>query len=160
MNNRLHLIALLGCMLMGGGGAAVAATEQEPADSVGVPAIVERINTSGKATVEMPEGLLRRLVHTGGAVESRTVSGGGYRIQVFSDSNPRTARGEARAKASNITGRFPQWQSYVTYDAPYWRVRVGDFISLQSAQDALAELKEAFPAYKRELRIVRDRINL
>jgi hypothetical protein len=87
-------------------------------------------------------------------------SGGGYRIQVFSDSNPRTARNEARAKAGNIAARFPEYRTYVTYDAPYWRLRIGDFRSYEAAHEALSAIKEAFPAYRRELRVVRDRINI
>lgn len=84
----------------------------------------------------------------------------GYRVQVFSDNNVRTARNEARTKQRNIMSRFPQYDSYVTYNSPYWRLRVGDFKTMEEANAALAAIRRAFPAYARELRVVRDRIKL
>ncbi len=84
----------------------------------------------------------------------------GYRIQVFSDNNARTAEREAHSKAAAISESFPQWGTYITYDSPYWRLRVGDFQTYEDATDAVMELKNAFPAYRRELRVVRDRIRI
>ncbi len=84
----------------------------------------------------------------------------GYRVQVFSDNNVRTARNEARVKQRAIRARFPQYDSYVTYTTPYWRLRVGDFKTHEEAQAACAALQRAFPAYARELRVVRDRIRV
>lgn len=89
-----------------------------------------------------------------------TTTGGGYRVQVFSDNNPRTAKGEAQSKAAAIGEAFPQWATYITYDSPYWRLRVGDFRTYDDATHAVVELKNAFPAYRRELRVVRDRIKI
>lgn len=123
--------------------------------------IIEHITTVDGHTIDIPDALKGRLtpqVHQHVNPTSQ-VANGGYRIQVFSDSNPR-AHGEAKGKATNINSRFPQWKSYVTYAAPYWRLRIGDFTNYEDANDALAALKDAFPAYKRELRIVRDHINV
>lgn len=83
----------------------------------------------------------------------------GFRIQVFSDNNARTAKNEARAKSHNISGSFPHWRTYITYEAPYWRLRVGDFRSRTDAEEAAEEIKRHFPSYSREVRVVRDRIN-
>lgn len=83
----------------------------------------------------------------------------GFRIQVFSDNNSRTAKNEARTKSQNITEAFPHLRTYVTYDAPYWRLRVGDFRSRTDAEEAAEEIKSRFPSYSREVRVVRDRIN-
>lgn len=123
--------------------------------------IIEHICTVEGHSVRIPETLKQRLTRKPRqiSVVTPSISNGGYRIQVFSDSNPR-AQGEARAKASNINSKFPQWRSYVTYDAPYWRLRIGDFTNYEDANDALSVLKDAFPSYKRELRIIRDHINV
>lgn len=83
----------------------------------------------------------------------------GFRIQVFSDNNSRTAKNEARTKSHNISEAFPHLRTYVTYDAPYWRLRVGDFRSRTDAEEAAEEIKRHFPSYSREVRVVRDRIN-
>lgn len=89
-----------------------------------------------------------------------TRTAGGYRVQVFSDNNPRTAKNEAHSKAAAIGEAFPQWATYITYDSPYWRLRVGDFRTYDDATRAVVDLKNAFPAYRRELRVVRDRIKV
>lgn len=83
----------------------------------------------------------------------------GYRVQVFSDNNSSTAKNEARAKARNISERFPEWRTYVIYNSPYWRLKVGDFRTQREADDAAEDIKKAFPSYGKEVRVVRDRIN-
>lgn len=84
---------------------------------------------------------------------------GGYRVQVFSDNNPRTAKNEARAKAREISQAFQHLRTYVVFTAPYWRLRVGDFKSAEEAESVASQIKKHFPAYSREIRVVRDRIN-
>lgn len=85
---------------------------------------------------------------------------GGYRVQVFSDNNPRTAKNEARAKAKEIGQAFPQYRAYVVFTAPYWRLRVGDFKTQEEAQNAATAIKKHFPTLSKEIRVVRDRINI
>lgn len=84
----------------------------------------------------------------------------GYRVQVFSDNNTRTAKTEANSKQRIISSRFPQYQTYVMYTSPYWRLKVGDFRTQQEATAAADELRKAFPAYSKEIRVVRDRVNI
>ncbi len=84
----------------------------------------------------------------------------GFRVQVFSDNNARTAKNEARVKANSINEAIPHYRTYVTYDAPYWRLKVGDFRLRADAEAAADEIKRLFPSYSREVRVVRDRINV
>ena len=153
--NAYIISILMFCLLPVGGWAQTPDTQRpEPLT------IIEHISSTEGHSVTMPEALKLRMIprtHQAATTASTAVSGG-YRIQVFSDSNPR-AQGEARGKASDISSKYPQWRTYVTYDAPYWRLRIGDFTNYEDANDALSALKEAFPSYKRELRIVRDHIN-
>lgn len=94
---------------------------------------------------------------TAPVVKGRTV---GYRVQVFSDNNSRTAKNEARSKSRDIASRFPQYRTYVMYTSPYWRLKVGDFRTQHEANEAAEELRRAFPAYSKEIRVVRDRITV
>lgn len=118
--------------------------------------------------IEQPEGLNQLLISKKSkdkVEEVVTRDGvkkiqGGYRIQVFSDNNSRTARGEAMRKESEITSEFPVLTTYITYKAPAWRLRVGDFETIEEAVEMLNEIKEIFPDLSRELTIVRDRIIL
>lgn len=86
--------------------------------------------------------------------------GTGYRIQAYSDNNMRSAREGAQQRARAIAMKFPQYRSYISYNAPSWRLRIGDFKNQDDAQRALQRLRAAFPAYGREMIIVRDHINV
>lgn len=92
--------------------------------------------------------------------QSGTRRGVGYRVQVFSDNNSRTAKNEARSKARNISARFPEHRTYVIYNSPYWRLKVGDFRSQTEANEFAEEIRKAFPSYAKEVRVVRDRITV
>lgn len=126
--------------------------------------IITHIQADSMFVVTMPEALMDRIKFVNDAAESvETVSTGkmgGYRIQVFSDNNARTAKSEARTRARNVGALFPQYPTYVVYNSPYWRLRVGNFRTREEANKAADEIKEAFPSYVKEIRIVRDRITL
>lgn len=93
------------------------------------------------------------------AREKRLVHRAGYRIQAYTDSNQRTAKARAQSIANNISDTFPEYKQYLAYNAPYWRLRIGDFLTQEEAMEALTQLKKAFPSLANEMRIVRDRIN-
>lgn len=126
--------------------------------------IVDNINNNGKCVVNQPQGMDERLrseqvvdtVSKSDLSKARRMAG--YRIQVFSDNNYRTAKSEARRKEQEISERFPELRTYVIYNSPFWRLRVGDFRSQDDALEKTIQIKEAFPEYSREIRVVRDRI--
>ncbi|WP_295728023.1 SPOR domain-containing protein [uncultured Muribaculum sp.] len=127
------------------------------------PSIEEHIAADSIIIIRMPDALRERLRATEAneQEQARTVAHGrtgGYRIQIFADNNPRTAKNEARTRARNVVSRFADYPSYVEYKAPYWRTRIGNFRTHDEADKAAAEIKEAFPGYSREIRVVRDRI--
>ena len=135
--------------------------------------IVDHITTGTDNVINQPDELFKRLVpvietkvsdeddddreETARPTNGRSA---GYRVQVFSDNNVRTAKAEAASKQRIISARFPQYQTYVKYTSPYWRLKVGDFRTQQEANAAADELRKAFPAYSKEIRVVRDRISL
>ncbi|MBD5300541.1 MAG: SPOR domain-containing protein [Bacteroides sp.] len=139
-----------------------------------VVTIVDHITLGNSNVVNQPAKLLKRLmpVETPSEDESkekekeeqsvRPVNGrmAGYRVQVFSDNNARTAKNEARSKQRVIASRFPHYQTYVMYTSPYWRLKVGDFKTQKEANAAAEELRKAFPSYSKEIRVVRDRVNV
>ena len=90
-------------------------------------------------------------------IESRGV---GYRIQAYSDNNHKTAKAAAQQRARDIAMKFPQYRSYISYKAPSWRLRIGDFKTQREAQEALKRIKSVYPKFAREMVIVRDRINV
>lgn len=133
------------------------------------PLIVTHITGSGSNIIEMPLAL-QKLLQFNPEVETEDVDEAdsgvsrrdmrGYRVQVFSDNNQRTAKNEARSKSRTISSRFPQYKAYVSYTSPYWRLRVGDFRTKKEADAAADELRSAFPSYSKEIRVVHDKVNL
>lgn len=130
-----------------------------------VPPIVAHIIEADTATViQLPDGLDERLQFIepvkgpNGPVKPRNGMAG-YRIQVFSDGNVRTAKNGARTREMTVASRFPQYRTYKIYSAPYWRVHVGDFKTQTEANEAAARLRSAFP-FASEIRVVRSRINV
>lgn len=143
---------------------AAAETTDTLAVASSLPTIVDHINSGDKACVRQPEGLNARLAPSQTASEDGSPQGeaaatvSGYRIRVFSGNNARTAQRDASQRATDIAAKFPEYSTYVDYDAPYWRLNVGDFEEYEDAASALTLLKESFPAFAREMRMVRANI--
>ena len=130
--------------------------------------IVDHVNR-GTVIVEQPAALNARLQrHVAAETEATEEEEGtavvqkvraGYRVQVFDDNNVRTAKQEAQNRKNQIESRFQHLNVYVSFNSPYWRVKVGDFKSRSEAEAVMAEIRSAFPSMAQSLRIVRDRIN-
>ena len=126
--------------------------------------IVDRINASETIEVIQPAALQQRLIPNReadaatSANHATPAARSGFRIQIF-DSNARGARNEAQGRKRAVERRFSKMRAYVTFDSPYWRVRVGDFHTRAEAEHALTELRRSFPGSGASFRIVRDRIN-
>ncbi len=109
---------------------------------------------------------LRKLVGSRRAGDIEQVDGSnylkmqGYRTQVFSGNNQRTSKDEAFKREKEIKALFPDLPTYVTYAAPFWKVRVGDYRSHEEAYHIKLELSKAFPSYGKEMYIVREEIRL
>ncbi|MCH5345631.1 MAG: SPOR domain-containing protein [Muribaculaceae bacterium] len=131
--------------------------------------IIQHITANGANEIVMPAGLAERLLPNSDIQveekkqnDNKPASGrmAGYRVQVFSDNNARTAKAEANAKARQIRNKFPQYQTHVMFTSPYWRLRIGDFKTRVEAEGAAAEIKTAFPTLSKEIRVVKDRVNI
>ena len=118
--------------------------------------IAEYLNmvSGGRVTVHQPAALNLRL-----SAENGDTTNVAARDHARSDRNQRTAKGEALSKERSIKESFPEMGTYITYDAPSWRLRVGDFRTRDEAAARLAELREAFPGFAGEMIIVVDVIN-
>lgn len=136
--------------------------------------IVADIEAGGTITISQParlDSLLRRpaaIVRTDDGKESSAAdhaaattrsARSGYRVQLFEDNNPRTARNAAQGYHNRVQAEFPQIRSYVSFNSPYWRVKAGDCRTRAEAEAMMAELKQAFPNLAPYMRIVRDKIN-
>jgi hypothetical protein len=84
----------------------------------------------------------------------------GYRTQVFSGNNQRMSKGEATQKERQIKELFPEVTTYVSYTAPFWKLRIGDFRSKEEAFILQRQLMEAFPSFAKEMYIVKDDVKI
>lgn len=129
------------------------------ASSDSIITIVDKINMNVNHIISQPEELNNRLTpNLNKNDENNKEKRGGYRVQVYSNNGLRS-KAEAQARASLINEIFSEYPSYVIYNAPFWRVKIGDFRTMQDAEDFAKELKKAYPQFSKEISIVRDRIN-
>jgi hypothetical protein len=84
----------------------------------------------------------------------------GFRIQVFMGNDHNTARSEASSKQASIKGVFPNLTTYLTYDAPNWKLLAGDFATQEEATVFKQQLQKEFPQFGKEMYIVVDKIKL
>lgn len=140
------------------------------AQSIEMPPIVQEIEENGLITVNIPTELIPFLSHSGtesvngnsSDTEDNSKSAAskvGYRVQVFDDNNVRTAKSQAQERKHMIESRFPEFTAYVSFNSPYWRVKVGDFRTRSEAEAAMGAIRSAFPSIGSQLRVVRDKIN-
>lgn len=78
----------------------------------------------------------------------------GFRIQMFWGNSLRTDYLRAKRLGEKVTGAFPELKSYVTFDQPHWRCRVGDFKTRSGAARYLDRMRKIAP----EAMIVRSEI--
>ncbi len=127
--------------------------------------------SQGRIEIDIPQNILQQIFIDNNAERKRTQSQpvikpginklDGYRIQVFSDgSNQRTLEARARARGNAIVAKFPKYrgQVYSYSSAPNWYTRIGNFRTQAEASSALAELKNAFPSLRTEMRVVKSQI--
>ena len=88
------------------------------------------------------------LVRNEGAVSTIT----GYRIQLFFDNN-KASVDDAR---SRFVAMFPKVDTYVTYTAPNYFLKVGDFRTQTEAEKIKAQSEGSFPTSF----IVKESVNL
>jgi len=83
----------------------------------------------------------------------------GYRVQVYSGNDPNRSKEEAFKREKEIKETV-SISTYITYNAPFWRLRVGDFNSHEEAYAVQRQLMQAFPTYGKEMYIVKENIQV
>jgi len=84
----------------------------------------------------------------------------GYRIQVYSGNNQRVSKDEATSLQSKVKELFPDTDAEIKYNAPFWKLHVGNFRSFEEASLILRQLHGIYPQKKKEIYIIEDDIRL
>ena len=66
----------------------------------------------------------------------------GYRIQVLNT----TDRNQALSAKSKLLSTYPEHKTYLMYQAPYFKIRIGNFTDKTDANDLKKQLTRMFPA--------------
>jgi hypothetical protein len=129
--------------------------------------IVDELQTpkqnKGSVIIDQPAAILRMIGsrQPGAAIETTTegksyIKIQGFRVQAFSGNNQRTSKDEAFKREKEIKELIPGIPTYVTYNAPFWRLRIGDFNSHEEAFYIQRQLMQAFPRYGKEMYVVKE----
>jgi SPOR domain len=65
----------------------------------------------------------------------------GFRIQVLNT----TDRNQALSIKSKLLTQYPDHKTYLMYQAPYFKIRIGNFVEKEEADDLKRELARMFP---------------
>lgn len=77
----------------------------------------------------------------------------GFRILII-NTNDRNKANDAKAR---VYRNFPELKSYLVYQAPFFKLKVGNFATQKEAEEYLSRLQTVFPA---NIYIVRDTIEV
>ncbi len=83
----------------------------------------------------------------------------GYRIIYFNSNNPK-AKATAYLRQEELRKLAPEYATYIRFNAPFWRLQLGDFRTKAEALEVLKELKKTLPKWHKEAYVVKDRIRL
>jgi hypothetical protein len=142
--------------------------QEEPTTGLAVRSIIDELTLirEGEGRVFIVQSpAIAALVHrrpsliTRGDLSDGYIYQSGYRVQVFSSNTP-DARLTATRRAEEIRQAFPEMETDVLYKAPFWSVRMGNFLTRDQAKDFITQLKDEFPAFAREMYIVPSKIKV
>jgi septal ring-binding cell division protein DamX len=102
------------------------------------PAITNLMQMSRPSNIDVLEGEGYNYINSG----NKTMELNGYRIQIHSS----TSREQAAAAKYRMLEIMREYQVYQVYNRPYYKIRVGDFISRSEADKAAEDLKKYFPS--------------
>lgn len=121
---------------------------------------LSREDSVSKASVKIHQDkrIESLLIGKKGSAIQREQTASGYRVQVFSSNQQRTAKSEAFRVEKLIREQFPTVGVYVNYTSPFWKVRVGDFKTQAEATAFRNELTSAFPNMRTQTYIVKEQI--
>lgn len=131
---------------------------KETEQPVRQPKIVEDMSQNvrflGDASVE------RLLLDREDGIVRQEVQIQGYRVQVFSSNRQQTAKTEAFRIQKLIDKSSLETETYVLYNPPFWKVRLGNFRTHEEALLMKNEVVRLLPELQGDTYVVRDLITV
>lgn len=129
-----------------------------PADTIHRPLIIEQM--ADRVAVLQDSAIDRLLNDKIQGTRRELVQVQGYRVQVYSSNRQQTAKTEAFDIEKMVQDIGLGVETYVVYNPPFWKVRVGNFRTQEEAQQLKEEIVRALPQLQGDTYIVRDQVQL
>ena len=102
------------------------------------------VQGQGVITIHQDERLdaLLGMVYNPAQSKGRKIQTVGYRIQVYAGGNTRYAKEEALKAAAYVKENYPEIPVYTEFVAPRWGCRVGDYKTIEEADQVMRMLKK------------------
>lgn len=97
----------------------------------------------GKLNVRFMTASLDSLVRYSAQSNANQTTLDGFRIQIYSGSGV-TSKNDAAETQARFMKMHPEEKAYIIYNAPFWRVRVGDYRTRSEALRLLNKLGGSF----------------
>mgnify|MGYP001123953561 CR=1 FL=1 len=85
---------------------------------------------------------IQRYIESHRAIIKRKPFQEGFRIQIYNGSN----RDDANRIKSDFYSKFPYMRCYISYQQPYYKVRVGDYEDQTEAKPDLKKMAKFYPS--------------
>lgn len=99
--------------------------------------------TRGTLNVRFMTASLDSLVRYSAQSNANQTTLDGFRIQIYSGSGV-TSKNDAAETQARFMKMYPEEKAYIIYNAPFWRVRVGDYRTRSEALRLLNKLGGSF----------------
>jgi hypothetical protein len=98
-----------------------------------------------KGNIEIIQDVrIGQLVEKHKALNERQSDVDGYRIQIFFDSGNNSKK-KASDAMQRFIDRYPETKAYISFKEPYYRVRVGNFLTLIESEGFLKKIQPEYP---------------
>lgn len=127
-------------------------------DSIAAP-VRPNLLRSMEGVEVVQDSSVGRLLETAMFGKLELVEIDGYRVQIFSSNQQQTAKVQALNLESSLKDKLEQ-TVYVSYQPPFWKVRVGNFRTIDEAREYKKEFVQQYPEMMGDTYIVRDKIQV
>ena len=123
-----------------------------------IPRIIRHMQNN--VEIVQDSAITRLMLDKQNGIERQQVETQGYRVQVFSSNNQQNAKAEAFRIQKLVESSGLEGEIYVQYNPPFWKVRIGNFRTLEEAQLFKEEVIRALPELQGDTYPVRDKITV